>query len=220
MTCPKCGSPKTQPISEIHFYCVNCNHTWSTNNKEEPKGTLDFTGAVTAKRIFEVLTKDQEFTPEFRAALETQITAIIFEQWFEGFKAGQMASILYAREHYGKGGNDVTEPVRESEARTPGVRIKDSSATAPRETSGSGRPGQRRRAEDGAAQRSVNSPIRERVGSIELVRSPGVVPENVYRALAYVCEEKLRGTEFVTGATFDGKRLMFQVDYGKLKDEL
>jgi len=109
MHCPMCRYVAPQEITNNgdKYYCIKCNYSWSVENEcKEPKGDLSFSGIPLAKELFKLLTKDQEISPEMRAALESQMSAVIFDQWFEGFKAGQMASILYAKEHYGKDRNE------------------------------------------------------------------------------------------------------------------
>jgi hypothetical protein len=193
MVCPKCKSEKTQIISNTStkFYCVNCNHSWDTQNKIEPKGTLDFSGVISAKRIFEVLTKGQEFTPEFRAALETQITAIIFDQWFSGFKAGQMASILYSKEFYGKNRDETNSTVSGSEGRddsTSGENIRVEGKTG-------------------------HAVSRTRIGPVELISHLGVeVPESIEKMISYLAHEVWGGTSWIKSLTYENKKLKIDIN--------
>jgi hypothetical protein len=205
MDCPKCKSKKIQNISQHKFYCVNCNYAWdSSNGANETSGKLDFSGAITAKKIFEVLTKDQDLTPEFRAALETQITSIIFEQWFEGFKAGQMASILYAREFYGKDRIASSTTTREGQGRNGGP--EEENTRGPRNgKERRSRPGQRRRAEDGGIERPHNTKIRKRIGPVELeYERVDKVPESMEKYLAYLSQEVWKETSWIKTITYNG----------------
>ena len=182
MVCPKCKSKKVQPITDDkkRFYCVDCNYSWKFENEnKEPKGNLIFNGIPTAKQLFMALTKGQVFTPELRAALESQITALLLDQWFEGFKAGQMASILYAKEYYGKNRN---EPTRTTCLCKQGI-------------SGTQRVGQDRRirrAQDTAHPRAaeVNPTITEGIHGAKLSYPRGLrVTEDVYTKVANLCEK-------------------------------
>ena len=107
MKCPGCGSDKIQPINKdkTHFYCTECNAGFQEGAKKVEHGHLEFAGVDASQRIFEMLTGDRkDMTPEMKAALETQMTGIIFEQWFEGFKAGQLANIAYVKGYYNDNG--------------------------------------------------------------------------------------------------------------------
>jgi len=212
MECPRCKSKKIQPISrpsDNKHYCVDCNYAWdTTQSAKEAKGTLDFSGAITAKKIFDILTKDQDLTPEFRAALETQITSIIFEQWFEGFKAGQMASILYAREFYGKNRIATGPTALEGKGRIREPEEKDSSGPRHGEKRGSSTK-QRRRAEDGGIEGRNSPEIRKRIGSVELTFKRGVtVPEEIERLVAYLSQEVWPNTEWINSLRYDGKLII------------
>lgn len=204
MICPKCRSQKTQHIDhgKNAFLCIECNYSWKPENgAKEPKGNLSFNGIPEAKQIFEALTKGQDFTPEFRAALETQITAILFDQWFNGMKTGQMASILYAKEHYGKNRDDSTGT--------------DSSCGG--RTSGTQRPGQDRRvrreqdtANPGA--KEISQTVTERVNGGVLKYPRGLrIPDNMFTEIAKMNDE-LPG--FIKRDYFwDGHKLTVQVDW-------
>jgi hypothetical protein len=186
------------------FYCVDCNYSWDASHKgNEPKGTMNFTGAVTAKKVFEVLTKGQDFSPEFRAALETQIVGIIFEQWFEGFKAGQMASILYAREHYGKDRNGSEGTTLPSDEGT-GETGKQNPSSAKDGKEGRGRSGQRRRPEDVGVKEHYYPTVRKRISGIEFTHPRNIiVPENIERKVAMIVQD----TPLPSNMHYDGKSL-------------
>lgn len=216
VVCPKCKSEKVQIISKssTKYYCVSCNYAWDYKNKiGEPEGSLDFSGAISAKRIFDVLTKGQDFTPEFRAALETQITSVIFEQWFEGFKAGQMASILYAKEFYGKDRDGTNKTVSGREGGDASTSKKDPGEPIERKGSIT-RAGQRRRAEDGGIEGYGAPEVRTRIGPVELRHPRNVkVPESVEKQVAYLFQEVWGGnTYWIKSLTFDG-RLILEIDH-------
>lgn len=202
MKCPKCNSQKTQPVTDdnLRFYCVDCNYIWKKENgANESSGTLSFEGIPKAKQIYEALTKGQEFTPEFRAAMEAQITGLLLDQWFEGMKAGSMASILYAKEYYGKNRDDsegATSPSKEREGRTRETRENRRS----------------RRVEDTADPRASmrNITARERINTIELTYPRGIlVPENVREAVAIQTDIN----PHILSAHFDGHKLTADIKH-------
>lgn len=177
MICPKCESAKTQHIDHEKkaFLCVECNYAWKKENgPNEPSGTLAFNGVPEAQKIFQILTQGQKFTPEFQAALESQITAILFDQWFSGMKVGQIASILYAVEHYGK---DRNEPTRTN-------RLREERTSSPNKV---GENRRIRRGQDTANPRAAEaSPtITERINGITLTYPRAIkVPDNMYASIA------------------------------------
>lgn len=204
MICPKCKSKIVQPITEDKqkFYCVDCNYSWKKENSDkEPEGTLEFNGIPAARQIFEVLTKGQEFTPEFRAALESQVTALLLDQWFEGMKAGQMASILYAKEHYGKGRD---EP-------------KGTACTCKTKSQGDGRVGQNRRTRrsqdtSNPGNEGLSPTIRERVNGGELTYPRNLkLPENMLQQVALMIED-CPGV-LTKKYHWDGRKLTVEVDW-------
>lgn len=204
MICPKCASTNVQPITDDRerLYCVDCNFAWKNiNGVAEPKGTLSFDGVPKAQELFKILTKGQEFTPEFRSALESQLVAMLLDQWFDGFKGGQMASILYARGSYGKNRNECTGTVEAGKERTGGANKIGKSREI-------------RRREDPANPRaSENSPtITERVngGTITYPRHLKL-PGNMCGAIA----------QMIAGAPswvsnkyhWDGSKVIVEVDW-------
>lgn len=203
MTCPKCKSQKVQPVTSDgnRLYCVDCNYAWKKENgKNEHEGNLNFEGFPKARQIFDALTKGQSFTPEFRAALESQISAIILDQWFEGFKAGQMASILYAKEHYGKDRNDSLGTTNSRGGRTA-------------ETTSPGKNSKRKRIEDPANPRTARPDftVKERVNGI-IVEHPGNVrcPDNMFEEIAKVSEKlDMKIKKFA----YDGHSLNAELDW-------
>lgn len=212
MVCPKCKSENIQPISETpgKYYCVACNYAWDFKNEDkEPQGTLNFTGVVPAERLFDVMVKEQDISPELRAALKTQFIGILFENWFEGLKAGQMLSILHAKEYYGKDRNGTDTTIRSSEVRDDGPERKDTGAKR-RSEAGTTRAGQRRRSEDGGAQGYRNSQIRKRIGPVEVCH-PREVPfsESLEKLIAHL-SQNVWGNDlsWIKNITYDGKLII------------
>lgn len=204
MKCPKCDNQNTQKINNkgSAFHCIECNHSWRVGKENsEPKGDLSFNGVPEAKKMFEILTKDQDLSPELRAAIEVQITAMLFDQWFEGMKTGKMASILYAKEYYGKERNGSNGAANSRKGRTDGAQ----------------RPGQDRRirrSQDTANPTAgdINPTVTERINGGTLKYPRGIrVPDNMFTEIAKMIEE-LPG--FMAKDYFwDGHKLTVGVDW-------
>ncbi len=202
--CPKCANINTQKVDHkgTAFHCIKCNYSWRIGKEStEPKGTLAFNGVPEAEQVFNILTKDQNFSPEFRAAMEAQITAILFNQWFEGMKTGKIASILYAKEHYGKNRDDSTRTDSPRSGRDSGAQ----------------RPGQDRRVrreQDTANPRAgeINPTITERVNGGTLTYPRGInVPDNMFESIAKMIVE-IPG--FINNDfRWDGHNLTVKVDW-------
>jgi len=208
MKCPKCNSEKIVPINqdEQYLYCPSCNHSWKEGKEKqslEEKGTLDFKGVPAAKEIFEFLTgENSNMTPEMRSALETQLVGVIFEQWFQGFKAGQLANIVHVRSYYdGETRNEPNSTVRQHEKGTNNSRKE----TDIREDSFSRKPN--------INASGGNQTIRERIAGITFEYPRHIkVPENIYTQAAEVsC--KLAGEVFKF--RYDGRVLIIEVKTGK-----
>lgn len=191
MICPKCKSKNVKPITDDkkRLYCVTCNYSWKPENGDkEPEGTLSFNGIPTAKQIFDVLTRGQTFSPELRAALESQVTALLLDQWFEGMKAGQIASILYAKEYYMK---QCQEGDINGKDRNDNGRADQTCPSRIRNPNRVGENRRSRRAEDTANPRSAeyNHSITERINGYCLKYSRGLkVPENLYLQIAQLAD--------------------------------
>ena len=131
---------------------------------------MSFDGASSINTILNALQLD----PTTRILIESQLTGIVFDQWFTGFKAGQLASIVHAREFYGKSRNELGGTDSSREERT-------------RATSGVGKNSIRSRSDDSSRSGIACRPdtIRERVSGIELTRPSDVsVPEHIYETIA------------------------------------
>lgn len=222
MKCPSCKSPRVQQITDdgLRLYCVDCNHAWKKETPtENPSGEMSFNGVPAAKQIFEALTKGQNLTPEFRAALESQITAILLDQWFNGFKAGQMASILYAKEHYGKDRNDTSATTSSCNQGKRGSGIQNFASAGSGEKRGNGT-GKCGCGQASGTKKQSDTTVRKRIGrdGVELTYPRNVlVPENLEKALAYVTQEVFEGKLKVKGATYNGHKCLLDLDYGSFE---
>ena len=210
MSCPKCQSTNAVPIDQSakFMYCPSCNHSWAVGKEQESlngeSGSFEFSGIPTAKRVFDVLTGGRvDMTPEMRSALETQMVAIIFEQWFEGFKAGQLANIVYVRDYYGNG------KARSESASSNGEHQTGTSSSGEQTSNG----------EDGSSgnqnQRTQEryQTVRERVGGVDFVYPKHImVPENVLQHAAEL-SEKLSGENFMFN--YDGRAIRVDIKTGK-----
>ena len=104
MKCTRCNKNNTSKIDQDgrYIYCLDCNFTFKTAVVVKT-GTVEF---PTSKFLDDVK-KMELASPQERAILEAGLTGEFMEQWFEGFKAGQMASIVHARKYYdGKNRDD------------------------------------------------------------------------------------------------------------------
>ena len=197
--CPECNSTKLQPINKegTHLYCTDCNSAFKEGAQKVEQGSLGFNGVVTAQKVFEILTGGRDdMTPEMRSALETQMTGIIFEQWFEGFKAGQLANILYVKEYYNDNGktrskSTSTTGQHEGRTETTGGKSSDSENSSGRESN--------------SQPQSGNQRIRELVGGVQLEYPQHIkVPENVYAEVAELVDSLSVKPERVK---YDGRTL-------------
>lgn len=96
MSCPKCNHPTPVPVTqdENKLYCPKCKHAW--DKKSGPKeGSLQFDGIPQAKQFIDLIMQNQEIAAPNKAALVAQLVAGFYDQWFEGFKAGLIADIIY-----------------------------------------------------------------------------------------------------------------------------
>jgi len=130
MKCPKCETPgmKLQPGTKKYYYCSGCNYAFSVDEKYNAKEfELNFEGLAPVKSILDFIAGVAELNPVTRSIIETQMTAALFEQWFEGMKAGQLASIVYAKEFYNDGKNR-DESRREVGESTDGADVGEAKA--------------------------------------------------------------------------------------------
>jgi hypothetical protein len=202
--CPKCQSTKSQIVSHDQgmYYCPDCNHAWG--GKKESSGTLAFNGAEDAKQLFEMMFKNQNVTPEIRAIWETQITAVMMDQWFEGLKVGQLLSITYAKDFYGK---DRNESSRATGSRQEAVKVA---------SVGNRKDGLRTRTNDPADPRNagVDRTVTERVAGIDFSYpyslSHQVTPE-MYEYIAGNVNSFFGTGVTVKGAFLDAQGLSFRI---------
>ena len=199
MNCPKCNATEIVAMSDDgkHLYCPKCNHAWKKGNENAETGTLDFQGVATAKKVFDVLTGGRDdMSPELRTALETQMTGIIFEQWFEGFKAGQMANIVYVRDYYGNG------KARSKSNSTTGQHEEGTSGTGEQVSNGENRSS----GEPNSGSSASNQRVRENVGGVNLEYFQHIkVPENIYAEVAEIVEAL--GNNNILRINYDGRTL-------------
>lgn len=109
MMCPQCS--KADDVSRIdtegkfHF-CLKCNYTWAISEKgtkkENKKSDMSFRGLPVAQQFLQNLCKIERLPPEIKASMEAQLTTLLMEQWVDGMRAGQVASIVHAMDHYRK----------------------------------------------------------------------------------------------------------------------
>lgn len=209
MNCPKCNNSTAVPIDQSakFMYCPSCNHSWAVGKEQESlqgeSGSFEFSGIPTAKRVFDVLTGGRaDMTPEMRSALETQMVAIIFEQWFEGFKAGQLANIVYVRGYYdGKTRSESTSSTGES---TNGTSEVDAKASVGENGIGGN---------ENSRTTERYQTVRERVGGVDFLYPKHIkVPENVLQHAAEL-SEKLSGENFMFN--YDGRAIRVDIKTGK-----
>jgi hypothetical protein len=185
-----------------YLYCPSCNHSWEKGKEEVSlqggDGTLEFSGVSTAKRVFDVLTGGRDdMTPELRSALETQLTGIIFEQWFEGFKAGQLANIVYVKEYYNDNGK-----TRSKSTGTTGVNEDGTGGNS--EPISKGKDSSNEYKGGGAG--SSNQRVRENVGGVSLEYPQHIrVPENIYAEVAELVDRI--GLDLITKVDYNGRTL-------------
>lgn len=200
MNCPKCENQKTQPITKdgSKRYCPDCNHSWDIDSRKNKEGSVDFSAVPDAKKFIDALIKDQEISPEIRAVIETQLISMLMDQWFDGFKGGQLASIVYARSHYDNGK----------------TRSKSTSATGKHEGRPESSGSQASNGEDGSSEQpdhgssSGDKRSRERVSGIDFFYPRHVkVPENVYQEAAIIG----RTMENITKIDYDGRHLSVSI---------
>ena len=90
-----------------HLYCPDCDTSYKKNDTKKITGSMDFSGVLNATQIVQnIYSNDPEASLEEKAVVTAQITGLTQEQWFEGFKAGQLATALFHRSnsHDGKNG--------------------------------------------------------------------------------------------------------------------
>jgi len=126
MKCIKCGSTNTSPIDKDgkYVYCLGCNHSFKLG-VVSATSDMKFSGVPASEGILDKLT----LQPQDRAMLQTHIAGEFMTQWFDGFKAGQMASIVHARKYYdGKNRDDSAGSDTSSSRETGGDRVPDGSS--------------------------------------------------------------------------------------------
>jgi len=203
MNCPGCKSEDLQPINkeETHFYCTNCNNGFQKGAKEIADGSLNFEGVVTAQKIFDVLTGERDdMSPELKSALETQMTGLIFEQWFEGFKAGQLANIAYTRNYYDNG---KTRSKSDSTTDKHGNGAEHTTSKASHREDSSSR-------DSDPKSNSSDSRVKELVAGVKFTYPKHIkVPENIYTQLALLVDDLLHHTEHkeIKQVDYDGRYL-------------
>lgn len=211
MKCPQCGEEKEDKLQFItedqtRVYCTSCKHVWVLGKEEESlknKGTLHFTGVPQAKELLERLTKEYNIRAEIKIAVFAQFSAIIYDQWYEGFKAGLIADIIHKKDLYydGKtrsqqtGTNDEHSSRNNSPRRTASVR-KDSLGPSHQ----TGEPKERTRQ------------IKTKVSGVEFTSPEHIKVENhIYDQAAQI----IRDIKFpIDRVDYDGRRLYFASKIG------
>ena len=159
-----------------HLYCPDCDTSYKKDDTKKVSGSMDFSGVLNATQIVQnVYNNDPEATLEEKAVVTAQITGLTQEQWFEGFKAGQLATALFHRSnsHDGKNGIESHSASRQHKAGTRVIREDvgngEDSGSKPSDPSASGRPKR----------------VRELVAGVEFsYDSHLIVPDNVYMLAA------------------------------------
>jgi len=104
MKCPRCSQSKdvTRVDSDGKYHlCIKCNFSWATGKETEEKAAdVNFRGLPTSQQFVEAFAKIENLDPVIKSAMEAQLTGLLMEQWIEGMKAGQLASIVHAKEYY------------------------------------------------------------------------------------------------------------------------
>ena len=106
--CPKCKASNPQPVDDknTRFYCPSCKHVWMKGKEQESlknMGSIKFDGIMPAKQLVDMISKNTDIPLEAQSAFVAQFTGSLFEQWYEGFKAGLLADIVHERSKNGNG---------------------------------------------------------------------------------------------------------------------
>ena len=204
--CPNCNSvtiPADDKDNPNHVYCPGCNTMFKMSDgklkKDTREASLDFSGVNDIFKIVDNIYRNSEdISLEEKSVVTAQLTATIYEQWFEGFKAGQLATSMFYRGDQNDGKNR-TGSERTDREHTDGVGTtrettsnRKDSLSQSSDTSIEGRPKR----------------VKELVGGVEFVRDTHIiVPENIYIMCAEMSDilkhTKIKNFSF----TYDGKSL-------------
>jgi hypothetical protein len=97
--------PVTQDNNKL--YCPKCKHAWDKKNLPK-EGSLTFDGIPQAKMFIDLIMKNDDIAPPNKAGLVAQLVGTFYDQWFEGFKAGLIADIVYKLDREKENGKDST----------------------------------------------------------------------------------------------------------------
>ena len=162
MQCTQCGSPRTTHVSpdKQRWYCTECKHTWAIK-LENKEGTLSFDGVPAVKNLMLVLDK-AGLDPVTKLTFATQLTATLYDQWFEGFKGGLLADFVHKKDIANDGENSARTTGNEGEHsggnQAPGSFTDQDGIT--RSQAGNASGGARR--------------VRERIAGVEVIRPSNI----------------------------------------------
>ena len=168
-----------------YLYCPECNHSMKANETETKDASLSFEGVTDAMSIVNAIYKDTDSASlEEKSVVTSQISSSMYEQWFEGFKAGQLATSLFHRRNSNDGKNRIEQQCSEREHNTgaersgENVNIRENSFSESADPSVTGRPKR----------------IREIIAGIEFeYDSHLIVPENIYMISAQLADDLKKG---------------------------
>jgi hypothetical protein len=192
--CPSCKFAHPQPITEQgdRFYCPKCKHVWIKGEEEKSlkdKGSMQFNGIMPAKQLITMITKNTDLPDAAISAFVAQFTGSLFEQWFEGFKAGLLADVVHKRSEDGNG------ETRSQQSGSDRVNPDGNRHTGEQHE------------QDGSSEQKARGVaksldrIKERVGGVEIVRPAKLQPtdtqyEKIAQTVNAIDKKKVSNVEF------------------------
>lgn len=197
--CPNCKHNQPQPISDDNqrYYCPSCKHVWMVGQEKESlenKGSMQFNGIMPAKQLVDMISKNANLPMEAQAAFVAQFTGSLFEQWYEGFKAGLLADIVHERSQHGNGETrsqqSSSDRIDPNGDRHSGEQHEQDSSAKP---------------QAGGTSKSFDR-VKERVGGVEIIRPAKLaLTDNQYEKVAEAVQHFNK--ESVSNVEFDGTHL-------------
>lgn len=182
-----------------YLYCPECDTSFKPTDTKKVDGSMDFSGAISATQIVQnIYRNDIEASLEEKAVVTSQITGLTQEQWFEGFKAGQLATALFHRSKENDGENGTKSERSSGEHKTGTRDVGKNVSVGKNSVSESSDPGAERRPRR----------IKEIVSGVEFFYASHLkVPDNIY----------LMAAEIVSGMEYVGiNNFSFSYDGGTL----